>query len=207
MGTGFRSVVAAVCLLALQPAFAGEDKTRSIYSKRWYTVAEVKDYLTRYKPDHYGWGFHKSVTWVFAEDGLFIPGKTPYIKFPMQRPVVESDNHWWRAEDKGKNLTAEMDRRCMMSINGALGRLKNQARRILLKTDVREAVIDGVRSGVLSTAPLDLTIRKQQKVNMVTPEGDFRLLCTVYKSPRRNEEAFFQYYVVLTATSVYGKLP
>ncbi len=201
------TLAVAVGLLALPPAFAGEDKTRSIYAKRWYTVAEVKGYLTRYKPDHYDRGFHKSVTWVFAEDGLFVPGKTPYIKLPMQKPVVESDNHWWRAEDKGKDLGAEMDRRCVMSINTALGRLKDQARQILRRTDVRQAVIDGVRSGVLSTAPLDLTIRKQQKVNMVTPEGDFRLLCTVYKSPRRNEESFFQYSVVLNATSVYGKLP
>lgn len=204
--SGFKALAVGLCLLALQPAFA-VDKKRSLYAKRWYTVADLKETLRQHYPSHYDRAFHKSVTWVFAEDGFFTPGSTRYIKLPLSKPIIESDNNWWRVADKGKDLSAEIDQRCVLALTRALGRLKDQASRELRWTDAKEGVIDGVRSGVLSTAPLDLSRRKDQKIGMIKPEGDFRLLCNVYKSTKKDPDLFFQYSVVLTATSVYGKLP
>lgn len=204
---GFKALAAGLCLLALQPAFAAEDKKRTLYAKRWYTVDYVKDYVARHRPAGYGEAFHKSVTWVFAEDGSFNPGSTRYLKLPLVKPSVESDSNWWRPADKGKDLNAEIDRRCVLAIARAASGLKYQASRALSGSRVKEGVIDGIRSGVVTTAPLDLGTNKGRSIGMVPPEGDFRLLCNVYKSTKRDPDLFFQYSVVLTATSIYGKLP
>lgn len=205
----FRALaVMALCLVMIQAAFAGNDKNRVFIAKRWYSESYLKNQLETVSPQLLRNAFHESVAYTFAADGppSNLGGYTYYSQ-PMS--TRQGDNFRWRAEDGGKNLDAEIDRLCVLEIASGLAALKFQitkaARQMNFRRgDLKKGVVAGIRSGQLTSAPLDLNSNGGRPISVIPPEGTERLLCNVYAT-KKSKEVIYQVSVALTAEGFYSK--
>ncbi|CAM3882667.1 hypothetical protein CCOS865_02960 [Pseudomonas reidholzensis] len=198
------SVLACLCLAAAQPALAGDDKTRVLVAKRWYTEAYVRQHLAKVSAAQYGNVFHPSIAYHYAANAPATGGKGDrFIALDM------STRHGgavrWSAEREARGLSSVTDEECLSVIGASLASLKFQVKRELTRSRARakSAVITEIRSGALKSAPLDLNVNRGRPITIIPPEGEGRLLCNVYKSSRGSMGITYDYSVVLTASGFY----
>lgn len=206
MLTGF--AVMALSLAMIQAASAGDDKNRVFIAKRWYSESYLKAQLEKDNSPLFRYAFSGSIAHAFAADGR--PSNVDgykYYSHPLS--IRKGDFIRWKAADRGKSWDAEIDRLCVVETSSALGALKLGVKHAALKMnirrdDLRKAVVAGIRSGELTSAPLDLYEGGGRPITPIPPEGAGRLLCNVYKTIK-NRDVVYEVSVALTAEGFYGR--
>lgn len=205
----FRACAGLVLCLAVVPAaLAGYDKNRVAIAKRWYSEAYVKGYLEKFYPKSVRAAFNESIAYSYAADGPpSNMGGYKYYPEPMSTRQINGIR--LKTAGIGKNIDAEIDRMCVLEISGALIALKltvqNAARKKnIRRDDLRKGVVAAIRSGELTSAPLDLNTNGGRPISVIPPDSAEKLLCNVYVT-KKTKEVIYQVSVALTAEGFYGR--
>lgn len=197
-----------LCLAMGQAAYGGYDKNRAAIAKRWYSEAYVKGYLQKFYPSSVRAAFNESIAYSFAADGP--PSNMGgYKYYPEPLSTRQIDGIRLKTTDGKKNVDAEIDKMCVLKISSALVALKLQVqntarKKNIRRDDLRKGVVAALRSGELTSAPLDLNSNGGRPISVIPPDGAGRLLCNVYVT-KKPKEVSYQVSVALTAEGFYGR--
>lgn len=195
------AMAAIPLLIAASGAFAAE-KDRIFVESRWYELGDIKGLMKHYDP--------KEFNWVFPSNRLYILGnqsahtsKLPPVTLDERNKRIGVIKTYSQKPGDGKNLSAELDKSCLMAFKVALVNIGGRSAGLgPAKSQSYEVV--GIQSQVMAKAPSDIYHSQKREIITQKPPTSDALLCSVYRTPKKDGRIVYNTMVVLTAKAAYG---
>ena len=196
------AVAALPLLIAASGAYATAEKNRVFVESRWYELDDLKGLMKQYDPKYFSWVFPANRVYILG-NRVSHTSKLPPVILDERNKRIGVIKTYARKPGDGKNLSAELDKHCLNAFKVALVNIGGRSAGIgPVKSPPYEVV--GIQSHVMAKAPSDIYHSRKREIVTQKPPTPDALLCSVYRTPKKDGRMFYDTMVVLTAKAAYG---
>ena len=189
-------------LIAASGAVASTEKNRVFVESRWYELDDIKGLMKQYDPKEFNWVFPSNRRYILGNQ-VSHTSKLPPVILDERNKRIGIIKTYAQKPGDGKNLSTELDKSCLMAFKVALVNIGGRSAGLgPVKSPPYEVV--GIQSHVMALAPSDIYHSQKREIITQKPPTSDALLCSVYRTPKKDGRTFYNTMVVLTAKAAYG---